>query len=119
MKEIQLTQSKVAIVDDEDYNLKMLSSLLQKDYNLLLAHDGQEAFEMVKVDPVKKAAPVSLTHSTSAIMPSTPTSTILSIYSSTSGSSAGSMVVEDINLQVLLNLKVWMILKLYKVVICI
>ena len=37
-------QHTIMIVDDEEANLKVLSSVLGQSYNLIKALDGQEAF---------------------------------------------------------------------------
>ncbi len=38
----------ILIVDDEEYNLKTLSSLLSEQYNILEANDGQSALDLIK-----------------------------------------------------------------------
>lgn len=40
----------ILIVDDEVPNLLLLSDLLEKEYHILMAHDGQEALDLVKND---------------------------------------------------------------------
>ncbi|MCB1208458.1 MAG: response regulator [Verrucomicrobiales bacterium] len=41
----------VMLVDDEEKNLDAISMVLQKDYNLILAHDGVEALEKISSLP--------------------------------------------------------------------
>ena len=41
-------QSLVLLIDDEDANLRVMQATLQDHYQVLLAHDGQQALEIVK-----------------------------------------------------------------------
>jgi diguanylate cyclase (GGDEF)-like protein len=47
-KKVQQKQHTVMIVDDEPDQLKELRDILSKDYNVIAAHDGKEALDIVK-----------------------------------------------------------------------
>jgi len=39
----------ILIIDDSFFNIKLLEGILQKDYNIVYANEGEEGFEMAKV----------------------------------------------------------------------
>jgi PAS domain S-box-containing protein len=43
-----MNQSKILVVDDEQVNVEVLKEMLSKDYDIVTAHDGKEALNMVK-----------------------------------------------------------------------
>ncbi|MET0209369.1 MAG: response regulator, partial [Burkholderiaceae bacterium] len=45
------TRPRLLLVDDEPANLQVLRHVLQDDYRLLFARDGQKALELVRSDP--------------------------------------------------------------------
>ena len=49
LKEIELKDKKhtIMIVDDEEYHLRSMESLLSEDYHIITAKDGQEALDMI------------------------------------------------------------------------
>jgi len=44
-------QHTILLVDDEEENLRFLTELFEKDYNLITAKDGKEALEVIQDDP--------------------------------------------------------------------
>src|SRR5687767_1571544 len=50
-KKIPDKKHTLLLVDDEDANLCLLENLLEEDYNLLKANDGNKALELLQKDP--------------------------------------------------------------------
>lgn len=46
-----MTRSKILVVDDEPKNVELLEALLSRDYDVTIAHDGNEALLIVDKDP--------------------------------------------------------------------
>ncbi|MBQ2494002.1 MAG: response regulator, partial [Bacilli bacterium] len=42
-----LIKKTVLIVDDEEINVEILSSILENDFNVLKAYDGKEALDLL------------------------------------------------------------------------
>lgn len=49
--EKKVKRHTILIVDDEEANLRAISRVLDEEFDLIIAHDGQEALEFVTNDP--------------------------------------------------------------------